>query len=86
MTKLSCAFEPLHGLFFQGVIIAKGHACRAAASAANTFVSIHIYGALLIQDGVDSAHRFGKTGLAVVSTDNVQHIIASFYPKIFSTS
>lgn len=67
----SRALEPLDGFVFQGLIVAKRHARGAAASAANTFVGIHIYGALLIYNRMHSAYRFGKTGLAVVPTDDV---------------
>jgi hypothetical protein len=68
---LGSSLEPLHGLFSQGLIIAKGYTCRAAASAANAFVSIHIYGALLVYDRVHTAYGFSKTDLAVMPTDNV---------------
>lgn len=68
---LCCAFEPFHGLFSQGLIIAKGHTCRAAASAANAFIGVDIYGALLVYDRVHTAYWFSKTDLAVMPTDNV---------------
>ena len=68
---LRYASEPLHGLLFQGLIVAKGHTRRAAASTADTFIRVHIYGSLLVYDGPDSTDRFGKTRLAVVFTDDV---------------
>jgi hypothetical protein len=70
---LRCPLEPLHGLVLQGLVIAKGYACRATTSAADTFFRLNIYGTLLVYNGVYSANRFSITRLAVVFTNNVQH-------------
>ena len=86
MPALCGAFEPLHGFCFQGLIVAKDHAGCSTAPAANTFICIDIYGALLVYDRMDSTHGLGKTGFTVMFTDNVQHNDCLLYhvPPAFS--
>jgi hypothetical protein len=68
--------QPLHGLFFQGLVITECHAHRAAASTSYTFFRINIYGTLLICYRAHSAYGQRKTGFAIMLTYNIQHDVS----------